>query len=176
MKRTICFILLSAMLVTAMLSVVYADVQIVCPEKLVIYEPCSVTVIPEENNIKDYEPSDFPELPVVKVDIIYSNIIQLTYDKAAHITVEEALMRISRNPIVKKVQPTGTGWFDTIPISGDVNEDGRLNSEDIILMMKYMLGSAELPPVVEYCVADVNGDGWINSKDIIQVMKWILED
>ena len=55
--------------------------------------------------------------------------------------------------------------------SGDVNDDGTINSKDSILLRKYILGSNAS---INLDAADVNRDGIINSKDSIILRKYIL--
>ena len=53
---------------------------------------------------------------------------------------------------------------------GDLNGDGKLNSRDVIAMMKLVL---QTNPVVT-SKNDINGDGKLNSRDVIGLMKLIL--
>ena len=55
-------------------------------------------------------------------------------------------------------------------IMGDLNDDGILNIQDIILMINIVLGTAEYN---QY--ADLSGDGTINVLDVIQLMNLILD-
>ncbi len=52
---------------------------------------------------------------------------------------------------------------------GDANGDGKVNSRDIIAIMKAMLGQEPTPFYPE--AADVNGDGKTNARDIIAITK-----
>ncbi len=55
-------------------------------------------------------------------------------------------------------------------IMGDLNDDGILNVQDIIIMINIVLG------VVEYNeYADLSGDGIVNILDVIQLMNLILD-
>ena len=62
--------------------------------------------------------------------------------------------------------------FDGIP--GDVNADGKLNSRDVVAVMKAAIPGATVSPEIA-ARADVNNDGKINSRDVIAVMKLALE-
>ena len=55
---------------------------------------------------------------------------------------------------------------------GDVNGDGRINVQDVILVQKHIL-SPNLT-TAQQAVADVNGNGVINVRDaiLIMVMHW----
>jgi len=53
-------------------------------------------------------------------------------------------------------------------IMGDLNDDGTLNVQDIIIMINIILGD-------EYNeAADLSGDGIINILDVIQLVNLIL--
>ena len=53
---------------------------------------------------------------------------------------------------------------------GDVTGDGKLNSRDVIALMKLMLS----PNPEITAVSDINSDGKLNSRDVIALMKLIL--
>jgi len=55
-------------------------------------------------------------------------------------------------------------------IMGDLNDDGILNIQDIIIMINIVLGSVEYN---QY--ADLSGDGIVNVLDVIQLMNLILD-
>lgn len=54
---------------------------------------------------------------------------------------------------------------------GDLNDDGRINSKDVICLLRYIAGW-ELDGLVEDAL-DVNGDGKINSKDAVHLLRYI---
>ena len=56
---------------------------------------------------------------------------------------------------------------------GDVNKDTKINSRDVIVLMKYIVGSVPKDFVVS--AADINGDKKINSRDVIALMKYIID-
>ncbi|MCR5601546.1 MAG: RICIN domain-containing protein [Ruminococcus sp.] len=57
-------------------------------------------------------------------------------------------------------------------IVGDVNADGALNTADLVMLQKYLLGTAAL---TEPSAADINGDGTIDVFDNIALRKLILK-
>ena len=59
-------------------------------------------------------------------------------------------------------------------IPADANGDGKLNSRDVVIVMKAALPGAEPPANFVFEAADMNGDGKINSRDVIAVMKAVL--
>ena len=75
------------------------------------------------------------------------------------ITVE-----FTRDFMVNVVCPEDEG------IMGDLNDDGILNVQDIIIMVNIVLGALEYN---EY--ADLSGDGIVNVLDVIQLMNLILD-
>lgn len=184
MKKVIT-ILLSTLLVTGMLlSFVSATAKIQTLTKEDMFVPCYLKFIVKDEYAgadKVYSASDFPELPVLTLDMyrrdaVYGTIV---YDRNSYLPVEEAMKRLAENPMIESVSAATQGFYGVggVPgCRGDVNEDGRLNAKDIILMMRFMLGCDLSGYINGVSVADVDGDGWINSKDLIQVMRWILGD
>ena len=62
-------------------------------------------------------------------------------------------------------------------VPGDANGDGKLNSRDVIIVMKAALAQsagAEAPAGFVKEAGDMNGDEKINSRDVIAVMKAVL--
>jgi hypothetical protein len=80
-------------------------------------------------------------------------------NSAMNITVE-----FTRDFMVDVVCPTDES------IMGDLNDDGTLNVQDIIIMVNIILGIEEYNEV-----ADLSGDGIINVLDVIQLMNLILD-
>ena len=70
-------------------------------------------------------------------------------------------------------QYIGEPQEDFIPdLYGDVNFDGYLNVQDIILVVNFVLG--QTPTEEEFITADINQDGIINILDVITVVGEIL--
>ncbi len=59
-----------------------------------------------------------------------------------------------------------------VELYGDVNFDGILNINDIVLMVGFILGDE--PTEEEYLTGDINQDGTLNILDVIQVVSEIL--
>jgi hypothetical protein len=55
---------------------------------------------------------------------------------------------------------------------GDVNDDGRVNVQDVILVQKHILSPSLT--TAQQAVADVNGDGVINVRDATLIMQYSL--
>ena len=77
-----------------------------------------------------------------------------------NITVE-----FTRDFMVDVVCPTDES------IMGDLNDDGTLNVQDIIIMVNIILGVEEYNEA-----ADLSGDSIINVLDVIQLMNLILDN
>ncbi len=58
-------------------------------------------------------------------------------------------------------------------LMGDVNEDGNVNVQDVILVQKDILSPKFTP--AQKAVADVNGDGAINVRDATLIMQYSLK-
>ena len=57
--------------------------------------------------------------------------------------------------------------------SGDVNNDGDLNVQDVVLMLNIILNPNDYDEC-QLFVSDLNGDGQINVQDIILLVNDIL--
>ena len=54
-------------------------------------------------------------------------------------------------------------------LAGDVNEDGEVNNEDALLVMRYAMGLTRLDNLA---AADVNNDGVVNMADALLIMRY----
>lgn len=55
---------------------------------------------------------------------------------------------------------------------GDLNDDGNVNSSDMVLLKKYLLGSG----TVDTTLADANGDGQVNIIDLIRIKRYLADN
>ncbi len=63
---------------------------------------------------------------------------------------------------------SGQGSVDNKPrVRGDVNNDGKVNIEDVKLLVDIVLGKAE----DKYNAGDINKDMWINIADVAELIK-----
>ena len=53
---------------------------------------------------------------------------------------------------------------------GDLNDDGRVNSLDLVLLRQY-LANWDVKP--DLSAADTNGDGWVNSLDLVLLRQYL---
>ena len=56
---------------------------------------------------------------------------------------------------------------------GDVNADGNINVQDIVLLVSFILGSAE-PDAGQQYASDINGDGVLNVMDVVLIVSLII--
>jgi len=63
-----------------------------------------------------------------------------------------------------------------VPLFGDVNLDNRVNIQDIILLVDYILGFVDNLTEYQIALADVNQDGIININDVTQLINSILNN
>ncbi len=56
---------------------------------------------------------------------------------------------------------------------GDLNMDGVINARDVLLLRKYVLGTAQLNQT-QCTLADLNGDGTINARDVLLLRQFVL--
>ena len=88
------------------------------------------------------------------------------WDHTPFISSSEAMditIEFTRDFMVDLVCPANEG------IMGDLNDDGTINVQDIIIMVNIILGVAEYN-----AAADLSGDDIINVLDVIQLMNLIL--
>lgn len=64
-----------------------------------------------------------------------------------------------------KKDPTG--------LKGDINNDGRVNSSDAVLVLRHAVGY-ELPDACVIKQGDMNGDGRINSSDAVAILRYAV--
>jgi len=69
-------------------------------------------------------------------------------------------------------EPTREASLTAVAISGDVNNDGQVDTQDAILIIQHYLGEA--PSGFDESVADVSGDGVIDTQDAILVIEKYL--
>ena len=55
---------------------------------------------------------------------------------------------------------------------GDLNQDGLINVQDIILSVNFILGAS--PNSYEFCSGDLNEDGVIDIIDVVALVNLIL--
>ena len=67
-------------------------------------------------------------------------------------------------------------WFRTTPqvMPGDVNRDGRVNSIDLTMMERHLIGTYDLTPA-QIKIGDMNHNGRIDQRDINTLVDIILE-
>ena len=100
----------------------------------------------------------------IGVDDDYDNYLTFNVDPVLGDTVGLGAIGGSCRIIVAENDPT---------IPGDLNRDGKLNSRDIVAVMKLAIPGAAITPE-QLAAADLNGDGKLNSRDVIAVMKLVL--
>ena len=62
---------------------------------------------------------------------------------------------------------------DETSVNYDLNGDGKLNSKDLVRLMKYI--SADGNGIEVSASTDINGDGVTNAKDIVRLMKHLAD-
>ena len=67
-----------------------------------------------------------------------------------------------------------TSQYQTDILLGDVNDDGKVDANDIVDVMNYMMGKPTPTGIFNVEAADMNKDGVINFADIIQIVNKVL--
>ena len=63
--------------------------------------------------------------------------------------------------------------YESAAIPGDISGDGVVNASDAILVMRYILGFAELSPE-QVLLSDIDGNGAVNATDAMLIMRMVL--
>ena len=88
-----------------------------------------------------------------------------------YIETEEGTGELFLDEVIGAVAGTKIEGAKAQPKAGDLNEDGKLNSNDISLMLKYILTSSDQVSAR----ADMNGDKVINSADLTLLKRQIQD-
>ena len=59
-----------------------------------------------------------------------------------------------------------------LPVKGDVNDDGAMNTADLVMLQKYILGAGKL---TNSSNADINEDGNIDVFDVVGLRKLLIK-
>ncbi len=65
----------------------------------------------------------------------------------------------------------GGGGDDDSGIRYDVNNDGKVNNDDVVIILRLVSGGTSVVPSAQRTKADVNGDGAVTTADAIEVMR-----
>ena len=122
-----------------------------------------------------------------ELDIEFDSYYQTVCITLAHpgkMNVLDAIQILEQRDDVLNVSPNGIVYSDlsgnddgdvSVPRgeydNGDVNGDGKVNSRDVVALMKAIVGgitAGELPE------GDINGDGKLNSRDVMLLAKLIV--
>ena len=82
----------------------------------------------------------------------------------------------SDSPVVpgKSDEPITPGKCTGIKgLTGDVNGDGNVKSNDLLLLKKYLMGFIEAKDI-NMANADVTGDGEVKANDLLLLKKYLL--
>lgn len=63
------------------------------------------------------------------------------------------------------------GGGDDSGIRYDVNNDGKINNDDVVIILRLVSGGTSVVPSSQRQKADVNGDGVVSTADAIEVMR-----
>ncbi len=115
-------------------------------------------------------------------DILDGEILVLTFEVSDSATANQSL-GIS---VTCDSDDVFDGNFETVPLNlvsgrilvidylpGDLNEDGIINSKDVVLLRRNIAGGYDLE--VNLSAGDVNDDGKRNSKDVVFIRRYIAD-
>lgn len=88
--------------------------------------------------------------------------IAVSYEKGAIIDND-------LNPLALEIVNGSIKVIDYTP--GDLNEDGLINTTDVVYLMRYIAGGYGIS--INEAAADVNDDGNLNTTDVVYIMRYI---
>lgn len=165
-----------------------ADTQYTVPNGVTTIDPSafcfannlkSITLADTVSSIADdaFELCTALESIVIPKSITYIADYNIFFDCEAIVIYGEAgsyaeeYARTHGIPFAEGLNPPDSGV--TIIQTGDINCDGKLNSRDVAVLQKFLLGMQELV-TEEQMLADYNKDGKVNSRDIAAIQKKLL--
>jgi len=107
-------------------------------------------------------PINYPDMVENYMD--YSNDACMNMFSTNQSIVMRAVLELARSGLIE-----GQYDEDECPLNGDVNADGIVNIQDVIIVVNMVLGTS-----TDVECADYNGDGEVNIQDIILVVNKIL--
>ena len=137
----------------------------------------------------DKKPDETPtESKKVKIDKEQSNIVVIP-EVTGKIISEElniknyTIIDLKQNKIKDdelvgtgyKITDTDTKITYTIIKLGDANGDGKINSADLLVIQKHLLGAKKITDQNKLLSSDANKDGKINSADLLKIQKHLLD-
>ena len=129
-----------------------------------------------------------------KIKLTNNNITSIKYDTKASVIIDKLISNGAKKVVIKDSNKKeikssaliGTGYTISITneketksyiviIKGDTSGDGKVNSLDLLQVLKHMKGDKKLKNY--YLTAgDTSGDDKVNSLDLLQVLKHIKGD
>lgn len=115
-----------------------------------------------------------------EAEILDGVILTLTFEVAEDVEVNQTLsIDVSAdaddifdtdfNDIPFTITDGGVLVIDYLP--GDVNDDGVINTKDVVFLRRHLAGGYD--QTINEAAADVNDDGKLNSKDVVLIRRYI---
>ena len=114
-------------------------------------------------------PSDAKTIEAIGQQIITATLAALDYNSTYHyvafVTTEDGTTYYGEEQVFKTPEGNST-------VKDDVNEDGVVDTQDVLAIYKYMQQSDGSAVPGKY---DVNGDGIVDTQDVLEIYKYIQE-
>jgi len=78
----------------------------------------------------------------------------------------------TRTVLIPELASAGV-FSKVFPICGDLNQDGKINSADVVFLINYLFIQGSTPPWPK-SRADLNGDGNVNSSDVVWLINYLF--
>lgn len=79
---------------------------------------------------------------------------------------------VTANPATITVTAQTSGGDTPDPVLGDVNDDGKINNKDLMLMLE-VVSDVSADPESKNSLYDLNDDGKVNNKDLMLILRLV---
>ena len=104
-----------------------------------------------------------------EIDVVLGELLYGEYRVRDHRKIPFVILDDIQSVGYVEIKPLASVRMASVSVSfilGDINEDGKFNSRDIITLMKSLVGEGQ----INEDKADVNFDGKLNAKDVLVLM------
>ncbi|MBQ6539410.1 MAG: dockerin type I repeat-containing protein [Oscillospiraceae bacterium] len=130
----------------------------------------------------------FPNVKAIKTDRVAAEsfdnglterqVIVIKLEEKSREAVLDTVELLKENDYVYFVRPNYIGMVmdnnsQPSPVTGDVNADGSVGNDDLILTARYVVNLAEFNET-QLKAADMSGDGEVSNQDVIMIAKAVV--
>lgn len=95
-----------------------------------------------------------------------------SFTTSSGFTVDKSILKLGDKKVTVTYEGKSTAFDITVnPLKGDINDDGKVNTADLVMLQKWILGSGEL---TNWKNADLCEDGVIDAFDMAALRRLLL--